>query len=189
MLTEPEHWLLSFYRSSEIAGALFFGRLARALRPGPIQADMTRHFADESQHARYWTDCLGELGAAPLKLRDAYQDAYLEAVGLPTNLMEILAVTLVFEKRVVGQYHRHLKAPGTKPPIAQTLDRIMLDEGWHIRWVGDALRGLEPEYGADEVAATLARCMAADREVYARALAEHRHVLDEILRDHPEVHP
>jgi hypothetical protein len=27
--TEHDRWLLSFYRSSEINGALFFGRLAR----------------------------------------------------------------------------------------------------------------------------------------------------------------
>ena len=32
-MTLPEHelWMLSFYRTSEISGALFFGRLARSL--------------------------------------------------------------------------------------------------------------------------------------------------------------
>ena len=37
------HWILSFYRTSEISGALFFGELARSLRPSAIQQDMTRH--------------------------------------------------------------------------------------------------------------------------------------------------
>ena len=49
--TDNLHWILSFYRTSEISGALFFGQLANALRPSRIQADMTRHFADEAQHA------------------------------------------------------------------------------------------------------------------------------------------
>src|ERR1043166_5120509 len=61
---ENELWLLSFYRTSELSGALFFGRLARALRAGPIQRDLTHHFADESQHAWYWTRCIAELGDA-----------------------------------------------------------------------------------------------------------------------------
>ena len=97
-------WILSFYRTSEISGALFFGELARSLRPSAIQQDMTRHFADEANHARYWTDCLAKLGAEPLKLPMAYQNQYLATAGMPTNLMEILAITQVFEKRVVAQY-------------------------------------------------------------------------------------
>ena len=57
-LSENELWLLSFYRTSEISGSLFFGKLARTLRPGPIQIDMTKHFADEANHAWYWTECI-----------------------------------------------------------------------------------------------------------------------------------
>src|SRR4029079_491029 len=68
MIDENLLWLLSSYRTSEISGALFFGQLARRLKPGAIQMDMTAHFADEAQHARYWTDCIAELSAAPLKL-------------------------------------------------------------------------------------------------------------------------
>src|SRR5262249_37702424 len=46
-VTENELWLLSYYRSSEINGALFFGRVARTIR-GPLQVDVTHHFADEA---------------------------------------------------------------------------------------------------------------------------------------------
>jgi len=181
MLSKNERWLLSFYRTSEINGALFFGRLARALRPGPIQADMTRHFADESQHARYWTDCITTLGSEPLKLRDAYQDQYLEAGGMPVNLMEILAVTLVFERRVVGQYVTHSKVPDLKQPIRDTLDKIMDDERWHVSWVGGALKELEKTWGEDEVARTLKRYTDADQEVYRKTLAEHEHIIGELM--------
>lgn len=173
MLTEDEVWLLSFYRVSEISGSLLFGRLASALRPGPVQGDMTRHFADEAQHAWYWTSCLKELGVRPLKVEACYQDRYLEAAGLPANLMEILALTQVFERRVIGQYLFHARAAALHPSVSATLARISKDERWHITWVRDALSALEPGYGRDHIAATLRRYANADRQVYGETLDEH----------------
>src|SRR5262249_46061498 len=137
-ITDDERWLLSFYRTSEITGALFFGRLAKTLPPGPIQRDLTQHFADESSHASYWTQAIYELGLKPERVKFAYQDAYLEAAGLPVNIMEILAITQVFERRVIQQYSRHSRMDNVHPVIAETLKRIMADERWHIEWVGKA---------------------------------------------------
>jgi hypothetical protein len=172
-LDENQRWLLSYYRSSEMGGALLFGRLARIIPAGPVQHDMTKHFADEAQHAWYWTDCLDQLGVTPLRLQETYQDRYLEAAGAPANLMEVLAITSVFERRVISQYAHHRAVPGLAAPITATIGRIMEDERWHIRWVSDALAALETQYGAATVAATLQRCKAADAEVYAATLAEH----------------
>ena len=174
------HWILSFYRTSEIGGALFFGELARSLRPSPIQQDMTRHFADEANHARYWTDCLEKLGAEPLKLPAAYQNQYLAAAGMPGNIMEILAITQVFEKRVVAQYMLHSKSPGTPDIVRETIETIMADEQWHISWIRDALAGMEDEYGADNIRETLRRYTLADREVYRATAEEHRARLGEL---------
>ena len=174
-MTFPEHelWLLSFYRTSEISGALFFGRLARSLRPSAIQVDMSKHFADEAQHAWYWTRCIHERGAQPLKLSDAYQDQYAGVAGVPANLMEVLAITQVFERRVVSQYARHRRVEGLHPLVGETLDRIMQDERWHIDWVQKALESLEPEYGRETIEATVRRFWEADREVYQRTVQEH----------------
>lgn len=172
-LSDDELFVLSFYRSSEINGSLFFGRLARALRPSPIQHDLSKHFADEAQHAWYWTDCIDRLGARPLKLADAYQDRYLEAAGLPMNLMEVLAITLVFERRVINQYAKHLAVAGLHAEVTATIERIMDDERWHVQWVRDALAGLEDRFGKEHVEATLRRYRAADQEVYAGALREY----------------
>jgi demethoxyubiquinone hydroxylase (CLK1/Coq7/Cat5 family) len=172
-LTENDLWLLSYYRSSEINGALFFGRVARTLRAGKLQAEVTHHFADEANHARYWTECINELGCDPIKLRGSYQDQYLQAIGAPTSLMEILAITQVFEKRVIGQYRRHLLAPGLHPRVRQTIDQIMVDERWHIAYVRDALAEMEDRYGPDHIAGTVDRFTRADQEVYAKTLAEY----------------
>jgi hypothetical protein len=181
-LGDAQRWLLSYYRSSEISGALFFGRLARAQAPGPLQEDLTRHFADEAQHARYWTDCISELGASALKLGVSYQDQYLAAAGLPANLMEVLAVTSVFERRVVNQYARHLAVPGLEPAVARTLLKIMDDERWHIVWVRQALKDMEDEYGANQVKETVRRYQAADRQVYGATMREHEERLGFLLQ-------
>lgn len=181
MLSENERWLLSFYRTSEISGALFFGRLAKTLRAGPIQRDLTRHFSEESQHAWYWTDCIERLGAHPLRLDESYQDQYIAAAGIPSNIMEILAITHVFEKRVISQYSAHRMRAGLRPEIEETLARIMEDEKWHLVWTRDALKGFETEYGAERVQGTLDRFEAADRAVYASTLGEHAERLAELI--------
>jgi len=182
-MTLPEHelWLLSFYRTSEISGALFFGRLARSLRSSAIQVDMSKHFADEAQHAWYWTRCIHDLGAQPLKLDDAYQDQFAGAAGVPANLMEVLAITQVFERRVISQYARHRRVEGLHPLVGETLDRIMQDERWHIDWVQKALESMEPEYGRETIEATVRRFWEADREVYQRTVQEHEQRIGALL--------
>jgi len=181
-IAQNELWLLSFYRVSEISGALFFGRLARTIAPGPIQRDMTKHFADESLHAWYWTDCIARLGAQPLKLERTYQDQYLSQAGLPANPMEILALTQVFEQRVANQYGRHMAVPDLRPEVRETLERIIQDERWHIQWVGEALVALESEYGREEIRAALERFRAADKEVYRQTVAEHEQRLKDLVK-------
>ena len=181
MIHENELWILSFYRRSEISGALFFGRLAQTVRAGAIQRDLTKHFSDESLHAWYWTDCIEKLGAKPIALDHSYQDQYIEAAGLPGNIMEILAITQVFEKRVIGQYALHRALPGLPPEVESTLQRIMQDEKWHIQWVGDALVSLEAEYGKEHIAKTIERYAAADRKVYERTLDEHSGRLEALI--------
>ena len=179
-IDENLHWILSFYRTSEISGALFFGELARSLRPSAIQQDMTRHFADEANHARFWTDCMAKLGVEPLKLPVAYQNQYLAAGGMPANLMEILAVTQVFEKRVVGQYALHRKSPNVPATVIETIDTIMEDEKWHIEWIREALKDMEPDYGEQTIRDTLRRYTLADREVYLKTAQEHEERLGEL---------
>jgi 1,2-phenylacetyl-CoA epoxidase catalytic subunit len=135
---------------------------------------MTRHFADEANHARYWTDCLEKLGVEPLKLPTGYQNQYIAAAGMPANLMEILAITQVFEKRVVAQYSLHANSPNVPDIVRSTIETIMKDEKWHIQWIRDALKHMEDEYGADNIRDTLKRFTLADREVYQKTAQEHR---------------
>lgn len=181
MLDENEKWLLSFYRTSEISGALFFGRLTKMLRPGSVQIDMTKHFADEAQHAWLWTKCIETLGEKPILLHDSYQDQYSSAIGVPANLMEVLAITQVFEKRVVNQYARHSNIESLHPHIRETITAILKDEKWHIEWVKRALQNMESEYGREHIDATIDRFSKADEEVYRKTLQEHEERVIHIL--------
>ena len=99
--------------------------------------------------------------------------------------MEVLAITLVFERRVINQYTKHLAVPNVTPEVKDTIDRIMLDERWHVRWVRDALEGLEPKFGQDTITDTLRRYKEADREVYAQTLKEHEDRLGFLLDSRP----
>ncbi len=180
MITDNERWILSFYRTSEISGSLFFGRLAKSLRPGPIQHDMTKHYADEAMHAWYWTECLNRIGAEPCEIEAAYQDQYLAAAGMPVNIMEILAITQVFERRVINQYALHARVKGIDAAVKETIERIVQDEKWHIRWIRDALREMEPEYGKETIDDTIERFLQADREVYEKTILEHEERVKEL---------
>ncbi len=182
MLDENELWILSFYRTSEISGSLFFGRLAKAVKAGPIQRDMTKHFADEAVHAWYWTDCIEKLGAKPIKVNAAYQDQYLTAAGMPANLMEVLAITQVFERRAIHQYMLHSQMPNIRPETAGALGKIMEDEKWHIQWIRDALKSMEGEYGKDLIDATLKRFHEADHAVYRATSQEHEERIKYLIR-------
>jgi len=172
-IDENELWMLSLYRRSEIGGALFFAKLANVLKPSAIQFHMTRHFADESRHAWQWTECIARLGAEPLQLDWAYQDGYRKAVGVPANIMEVLAITQVFERRVFNHYERHRQLPFVRLEVKETLTRIMEDEKWHLAWVRAALKDMESQFGSEIVRKTMRRCWDADRDVYQRLVEEH----------------
>lgn len=172
MIDADELWTLSYYRLSEITGSLFFGRVLRTLGDHPRAAELTKHYADEAQHAWAWTACLRTLGHNPLKLDRAYQDQYAKVIGAPANLMEVLAVTQVFEQRVIGQYARHLRRPGLAAPVRATLEAIMADERWHLAWVRGALKAMRADYGEAEVARALARYREADRAVFETTVTD-----------------
>lgn len=179
---DSERWIMSFYRLSEISGAEFFARLARYLPAGPLQMNMTKHFADESQHAWLWSKALNDMGYKAERLKNTYQDAYLEAAGLPVNMMEILAITHVFEKRAANMYTLHMRHNAIAEPVEQTIKTILVDEGWHIKWVADELKNMEDKFGAENIQGTLKRYQKADEEVYKKAVAEYEDRMNFLIK-------
>jgi len=93
----------------------------------------------------------------------------------------VLAVTLVFEQRVIGQYAQLKKAQIACDPVVATVDRIMTDERWHIQWVRRALVKLGDRFGEDVVRACVARYRVADEAVFKQLSLEHGHRLEEVM--------
>src|SRR6476469_1043281 len=134
-----ELWLLSFYRESELAGGLLMGRLAQQTDDDDLRVRLTEHCAEETRHAWAWTEAILEVGGKPLRVRETYQSRYHALLGDPSSILEVLALTQVFEKRVMRHFRKHLNWPGTHPVVKRTLQQLMDDEVDHVRWVKDRL--------------------------------------------------
>jgi hypothetical protein len=86
ILPDDELWALSYYRASELAGALLFGRLARSTADDELAVFLTEHFAEEARHAWLWTDTIRRLGHVPVRIRETYQSRYARAIGIPASV-------------------------------------------------------------------------------------------------------
>jgi acyl carrier protein len=184
-ISENDLWILSYYRESELAGSLFSGRLARETDDDDLRVHLTEHCAEEAMHAWLWTETILKVGGTPKRVAETYQNRYYAEIGTPTSLLEILALTQVFERRVIRHFRAHLKWPNTHPVVAETLQRMIDDEVGHISWVKDRLDRYAEEKGEAVVAEAMRRFTEIDQRVYDAAMRYRdtaRELLDPSLR-------
>ena len=155
---------LNFYRASELQGGLVLGTLAQRVRDGALASALLRHSAEEIEHARVWTETLLAVGGAVHPAPRTYQEGYARELGPPRTILEVLALTQVFERRVWRHFTRHLRRSGTHPLVRSTLQRMLDEERGHLSWVR---RWLDARPDAD---ALLARYSAVDERVYQQYL-------------------
>ncbi len=179
-ISENELWLLSYYRESELAGGLLMGRLAQETDDDDLRVRLTQHCAEEAGHAWAWTQCILRVGGAPKKVSETYQSRYHAAVGNPTTLLEVLALTQVFERRVVRHFRAHISWPGTHPEIKRTLQQLIEEETGHIRWVKDRLDAYAAANGQAVVDEMMERYKRVDEEVY-NGLKQYAHCFDQVV--------
>lgn len=179
-ITENELWILSYYRESELAGALVMGRLAQGTDDDELRVRLTEHCAEEAEHAWLWTETILAVGGAPLRIRETYQSRLYAEVGPPKSVLEVLALTQVFERRVLRHFRDHLRQPDVHPTVAATLRRMIADEAGHIGWIKKRLDRHAREDGEAVVAETLRRLTEVDRKVYAE-LIDHRDRFSEVV--------
>lgn len=159
-ISSRELGFLNFYRASELHGGLLLGQVARRARGAELVLDLTRHSAEEVLHSLLWTETIVAVGGRVSPVRDTYQSRYLRMLGAPTALLDVLALTQVFERRVYRHFTEHLRRPGTHPVVCATLERMLEEEKGHLRWVKCWL---------DEQAAVLGGAVAATMQRYAEA--------------------
>jgi rubrerythrin len=171
LISDDELQVLSFYRASELAGSVLFGRLALQTTIDSLRAPLTRHCMEEARHAWMLTDLITRLGATPLRTEQTYQSEVGHIVGLPGSMLEILCLTRVLELAVVDQYRRHSALPGLNPAIQKVLKQMVRDEASHIDWIQLELEAHAKEHGSDKLDAALRKAESARREVFAKLLA------------------
>ncbi len=164
-ITEQELKLLNFYRASELHGGLLLGQMARRARDPHVLLELTNHSAEEIVHARLWTECIIAVGGRPGPVRETYQTRYAQVIGTPVTLLQVLALTQVFERRVYRHFTLHLRMPGVHPTVAATLERMLEEEKGHLTWV-KAWLDEQARRRPAEVQALMREYTAADLVVY-----------------------
>jgi hypothetical protein len=164
--------ILDFYRASELHGGLLLGALAQRVRDPELMLALTRHGAEEVVHAQLWTETILAVGGQPRPVAETYQRRLCREAGVPATLVQVLALTQVFERRVYRHFTEHLRRPGLHPRVAATLRRMLEEERGHLSWVRRWLD--ERERRGDDVRGTMRRYAAVDARVYA-SLTEELH--------------
>lgn len=164
--------LLNFYRASDLHGGLILGQMVRRTRDPRLILSLTRHSAEEVMHAQLWTETIIAVGGRPEPVRDTYQTRYAKAVGTPLTLLEVLALTQIFERRLYRHFTLHLRVPGIHPAVAATLRRMVEEERGHLSWVKAWLDEQAKERG-QEVRDVMRRYMVADQAIYDALSSEY----------------
>lgn len=164
---------LDFYRASELHGGLLLGQLVRRVRDPELMLELTRHAAEEVAHAQLWTETILEVGGRPRPVRHTYQSRYAEHVGRALGLLDVLALTQVFERRVYRHFLQHARIPGTHPAVRRTLLRMVEEEKSHLSWVK---RWLDEQARHRPVAVreAMTRYAEIDQRIYDDLVVEYR---------------
>jgi demethoxyubiquinone hydroxylase (CLK1/Coq7/Cat5 family) len=157
--------LLNFYRASELHGGLILGQMVRRTRDPRLILNLTKHSAEEVTHAQLWTETIIAIGGRPAPVRETYQTRYAAAVGTPLTLLEVLALTQIFERRVYRHFTLHLRVPGIHPAVAATLRRMIDEERGHLSWV-KAWLDEQSKTRSVEVRDVMRKYALADQRVY-----------------------
>jgi bacterioferritin (cytochrome b1) len=172
--------LFSYYREAELRGADLILRLINRTDNLSFQERLTKHLADETNHAWLWTERIRALGGNPVRIADGYHRHLRRKTGLPSHILDLLALTCVVEERAQKRYDEHASRPDVDEATLTVLKQTRDDEGDHLAWVREKLAELEHIEGAEKVAATLDRFRALEAEAFAEMQADEQKALQEI---------
>lgn len=158
--------VFSYYRNAEQHGANLLFRLLRHLEDPDAQVALSQHLADETRHAWLWTERIIRAGHKPLIVCDGYQTRVGRKAGMPRDVIDLLALTVVVEQRALRRYQHHLRRPDVDPDTEAVLRQVSKDEAWHIDWIREHGRKLARERGeAERFDQSIAKYRAIDKEV------------------------
>ena len=159
--------IFSYYRDAEIRGAALLMKMMARERDPEAQVLFSRHIDDETRHAWLWTKRIKDEGALPVEVPDGYQRRLGKALGIPTTLIDLFALTVVVEERSVKRYTEHARSGICDPKTLAVLREVTQDERWHISWMEEWLTKLARADGKeDRVADVLARYRRVEEQVF-----------------------
>jgi len=146
-------WKFNWYRQSELDGSLLLGRMVKFAPDAWTLSHLIGHAAEEAHHSLLWSEVIQKLTLPLIQVQRSYQSFFLLQNRPPTSLLEVLAFTHIFEKRVHITFTRELNDPRT-PETARAAYRQMIEDekghlGWVAEWLGrqpnarDVLKGYE----------------------------------------------
>lgn len=157
--------VFSYYRDAELRGAQLLMKMMQRTPDAKSQVLFSRHIADEMRHQRLWTDRIVQEGGLPVPVPDGYQRRLGKAIGIPGNMLELFALSVVVEERAAKRYRAHEANPACDEITRKLLVILMQDEKWHVSWMED--RMLEMAEGRREkLDDILTRYRKIEREVY-----------------------
>ncbi len=170
---EKQILIFSFYRDAELRGARLLFNILGQMKDPDVQLKMSKHLADETRHAWLWTKRIADLGGSPVHVDDGYQKRLGLRIGIPKNIIDLLALTVVVEERAQSRYSAHATLPGVDAETLEVLKAVTEDENWHLSWIEKKMRDVARAMGDEKRAdAALERYRAIDREVYATLAAD-----------------
>jgi rubrerythrin len=78
---------------------------------------------------------------------DGYQVRIGRRAGLPRNVVDLFALTVVVEQRALRRYQEHLGRVGVDEETREVLQQVTKDEGWHLDWMRKKGRELAERAG------------------------------------------
>ena len=160
--------VFSYYRNAEQHGSNLLFRLLRHLDDPDAQIALSQHLADETRHAWLWTERIIRAGAKPLVVCDGYQTRMGRLAGMPRDVIDLLALTVVVEQRALRRYQQHLRRPNVDEDTQAVLRSVTKDEAWHIDWIRKLGRSMAQEQGVSaRFDDAIARYREVDRQVVA----------------------
>jgi bacterioferritin (cytochrome b1) len=164
---ESQIRIFSYYRDAEIRGATLLMKMMQWEKDPEAQVLFSRHVADETRHAWLWTKRIRALGGLPVEVPDGYQRRLGKALGIPANIVDLFALTVIVEERSVSRYSQHAASRYCDEATREVLDELTKDEKWHISWMEEWMLRLARQRGNEEKARTqLARYRAVELEVF-----------------------
>jgi hypothetical protein len=171
MMTDDELAILSFYRSSELAGAILLGRLALVTEHDRIRVPLTEQCAEEARHGWIFTKVIADLGRTPQRTTETYQSVAARTFGMPRDVVDILCLTRLLEVEALAQYRRHVTRAGLHPIVREALATVIEDEVGHVGWIDEELAACASEVGRETVDRAVRRAEDATRAAFAELRA------------------